>query len=41
MGSDDAKVGKAFKIARGMYKNLKIKSMDTFLSLFDEIYNNL
>lgn len=38
---DTQKVGRAFKIARGTYKNLGIKSMDKFLSLFDEIYNNL
>lgn len=41
VANDDSKVGKAFKIARGTYKNLNIKSMDKFLSLFDEIYNNL
>lgn len=38
---DILKVGRAFRIARGMYKKVKATSMDSFLSLYDEIYNNL
>lgn len=39
--TDNEKVGKAFNISRNLYKKLKIKTIDNFLALFDEINNNL
>jgi len=39
--NDDAKTGKALQVARKTYEKFKVETIENFLSLVDEIKNNL